>query len=247
VIVGGVNHWKAFNEWRSPSYLTDRAGAEPIQVTRGLVLDWILKQAVDHQSGMGTSSAVETMSLARYMDMMFNEFDRTRILYARQIPVPVRISDDLGAPSPFDGFVDDRTMFVGRRSYTDCHEHGAYDAFMCQVAGSKEVILHPPDEVHARVLYASPALGNWSPVRFFSVDAIRFPMFAMNKPWKAEVNPGDALYIPNPWWHAVVALDDEVGITVTCWCRPMRLSLSHPQTRHMLEKRRARMTTEQGR
>jgi len=246
VLSGGVSHWKAFREWNNLSYLKHRAGEEPIPVTRGLLLDWLLKQAADRQLGTRPNRTAgpvfETMSLARYMDIMFNEFDPTRILYARNIPVPASISGDLGDPAPVEGDVDSRTMFVGRRSYTDSHEHGGQDAFMCQLAGAKEVILHPPDHLHAMALYASPDLDNWSPVRFFSVDPKRFPMFAANKPWKAVVNPGDALYIPNPWWHAVIALDDEVGVTVTCWCRPIRLVRSHPQTHRMLEKMRTRMT-----
>jgi hypothetical protein len=68
----------------------------------------------------------------------------------------------------------------------------------------------------------------------FDVDLKRFPLFLLSKPHKVIIEPGDALYIPNPWWHAVVALDDELQITLPHWLRPRRLCFSSPQTRTLV-------------
>jgi hypothetical protein len=145
--------------------------------------------------------------------------------------VPKSIGRDVGPVSvQAEDSANEYTYFIGRRSYTDSHEHQGFDTFMSQVRGAKEIILHPPDAFHCRSLYASRWTSNWSPVRFFDVDLNQFPRFARSRPHRTVVGPGDALYIPDPWWHAVVSADDELEITVTSWFKPPFLRLSSPQT-----------------
>jgi len=147
-------------------------------------------------------------------------YDPSKILYARNIAIPDSISQDVSTLPFFPRQNWGRSLFFGRRTFTDCHEHHGCDAVMCQIRGTKEVILHPPDALHKVVLYANPYTQNWSPVRFFAVDEEMFPLFKLNTPWKAIVRPGEALYIPDPWWHSVISVDDDLEITVTYWFPP---------------------------
>ena len=57
-----------------------------------------------------------------------------------------------------------------------------------------------------------------------------FPGSLRCRPHRAVLASGDALYIPDPWWHAVVSADDELEATVTVWFPPPVLRLSSPQT-----------------
>jgi hypothetical protein len=246
VVRGGVKHWKAWSAWH-PDYLRSVAGTETITVTRCLILDLLLMaraRGLDLKAlPEDARSWLDTMPLAEYLEACTTRFDPSETVYARNIPLPASLTQDLGPVSVQVGGAENTyTGFVGRRSYTDSHEHQGFDTFMCQVRGAKEVILHPPDVLHSRSLYASRRMDNWSPVRFFDVDLERFPRFARNRPYKAVVAPGDALYIPDPWWHAVVSADDQLEITVTVWLKPPFLTLSCPQTiRRLIARPRARI------
>lgn len=247
VIRGGIRHWKALVDW-DLDYLRTVAGREPVRVTRCLMLDYLLRIWTD---GLGRKARAQeertwfdTVPLSDYLERCTARFDPAEVLCARNILLPKSIASDVGPVSvQTDGAANDHhTCFVGRRSYTDSHEHQGADAFMCQVRGAKEIILPPPpppDAFHCRGLYASRWTHNWSPVRFFDVDLGRFPRFADTRPWKALVGPGDAVYIPDPWWHAVVSADDQLEITVTKWFKPPFLTLSSPQTvRRLLDRPR---------
>ncbi|MFB6372758.1 MAG: cupin-like domain-containing protein, partial [Bradymonadaceae bacterium] len=59
----------------------------------------------------------------------------------------------------------------------------------------------------------------------------RFPKFVESTPKRAILHPGDVLYLPNPWWHAVVGLESEVSCTVTHWFPPKRFSFEFQPTR----------------
>jgi hypothetical protein len=244
IVRGGIRHWKALADW-DVDYLRSVAGAEPVQVTRCLMLDYLLRIWT---AGLGRKARAQeartwlgTLTLSDYLERCTARFDTAEILYARNVPLPKPIAGDVGpvAVQTAGAAGDHHTCFVGRRSYTDSHEHQGADSFMCQVRGTKEVILHPPDAFHCRGLYASRWTYNWSPVRFFDVDLGRFPRFARTRPYTAVVHQGDALYIPDPWWHAVVSADDELEITVTKWFDPPFLTLSCPQTvRRLLDRPR---------
>jgi len=70
------------------------------------------------------------------------------------------------------------------------------------------------------------------------------------------VHPGDAIYIPPHWWHAVECPDarDGLGITLAyCWRSPAHIEFD-PRApykkcagRHGTWKRRARLATEKAR
>lgn len=234
VIRDGVRHWDAWSRWDT-DYLRRVAGDERVQVTRCLILDFLLMaltRGLDREArAREARSWFGHMRLSDYLEHCTTRFDPSETIYARNIPIPASIAEDVGPVSvQVAGATNGYTGFVGRRSYTDSHEHQGFDTFMCQVRGAKEVILHPPDASHCRSLYASRWTGNWSPVRFFDVDLRRFPRFGRSRPHKAVIASGDALYIPDPWWHAVVSADDELEVTVTVWFPPPYLRLSSPQT-----------------
>ncbi len=84
---------------------------------------------------------------------------------------------------------------------------------MYQITGQKEVLLHEPTKENVEALYVG-TLKNWSPVRFLQPDCERYPLFKGNKPTYAVVQPGEALYIPDGWFHAVSSVGDELAITM---------------------------------
>lgn len=98
---------------------------------------------------------------------------------------------------------------------TPCH-WDSYENFLAQVHGSKRAILLAPEA--AKVLYvessagAAASQGNVSPVNVEKPDLTRFPEFARAQPLVADLSPGDALFIPQGWWHQLRALSPSVSV-----------------------------------
>ena len=91
----------------------------------------------------------------------------------------------------------------------------------CVVAGKRRFTLFPPEQV--RNLYIGP-IGHAptgtpiSLVEFAKPDFERFPKFrdALDAARVAEMEPGDAIYIPPLWWHHVESLD-RCNMLVNYW------------------------------
>jgi hypothetical protein len=243
VITGGVRHWRAFDAWKDIDYLRRTAGDEQILVSRGLVLDLLLMKISERVAptkhgpsvAQAIRSFVHTMKVTEYLDRCTTHWDPETIYHARNIALPSQMLNDTG-DLHFCGLkISNKTIFFGRRSFTDSHEHSGSDAFACIVRGAKEFILHPPDRTNYRALYSNRLLKNWSPVRFFDVDLQRFPLFAQSTPMIARLSAGDAMYIPNPYWHSVVSSDDDLECNVACWVPTRRIRfLRHPASRKMM-------------
>lgn len=89
-----------------------------------------------------------------------------------------------------------------------------YDLFYniaCVVGGRRRFTLFPPEQVtnlYTGPLEYTPAGAPLSMVPPYDPDLGRFPRFAeaMRHAVTAELEPGDALYIPFGWWHHVQSL-----------------------------------------
>ena len=55
--------------------------------------------------------------------------------------------------------------------------------------------------------------GFYSAVDVLAPDLVRFPDFARVALHTVEVGPGDVLFIPVGWWHALRALDPSLSVT----------------------------------
>jgi len=91
----------------------------------------------------------------------------------------------------------------------------------CVVAGRRRFTLFPPEQIAN--LYIGP-LGHAptgtpiSLVSFREPDFERFPRFreALEHAYTAEMEPGDAIFIPPLWWHHVESLDP-LNMLVNYW------------------------------
>ena len=95
------------------------------------------------------------------------------------------------------------------------------DNLACVVSGSRRFTLFPPEQVFN--LYVGPidktmAGQPASLVEIENPDFERFPRFreALEQALVAELEPGDAIYIPALWWHGVRA-SDTLNMLVNYW------------------------------
>ena len=221
VVRGAVRHWPAFEHWRSPEYLRDRLGNPNVgTVTRPLV------EPPGHDAN---KTATVELPLATFLEQITTGARGHRVLHAYELAEKsplAPIADDVGGFPFLPGelaaprIYPRKRAFLYRDSYTDWHYHETDETLMSQVKGAKEVLILPPDAATFALL--SKINAETGPL--WDVDRARYPGFAALTPYRVVVEPGDALYIPTFYWHAVASLGDDFGCTVAwCWGTPLHL------------------------
>jgi hypothetical protein len=106
------------------------------------------------------------------------------------------------------------------------------DNIACVVAGRRRFTLFPPEQI--RNLYVGPIHFTLAgqPVSMVSLDQpdlIRYPRFeeALATAQVAELEPGDAIFIPYFWWHNVKSLE-KFNVLVNYWWDDAKLKFGSP-------------------
>lgn len=114
------------------------------------------------------------------------------------------------------------SLWIGNRSTTAAHWDLPQN-LACVVAGRRRFTLFPPEQIAN--LYVGPLDFTLAGQPISLVDVInpdfeKHPKFreALDEAEVADLEPGDALYLPSLWWHHVQSLDD-FGVMVNLWWR----------------------------
>ncbi|MDQ2077162.1 cupin-like domain-containing protein [Marinimicrobium sp. ABcell2] len=123
-------------------------------------------------------------------------------------------------PSPLVDKAIIPNIWLGNQVTISAH-FDTSDNIACVVAGRRKFTLFPPEQVSN--LYVGPIdfTPAGQPISMVSVkepDFERFPRFrqALAAAKVAELEPGDAIYIPSLWWHNVEATED-FNILINYW------------------------------
>lgn len=112
------------------------------------------------------------------------------------------------------------SIWLGNRSLAACH-YDTSENVACCVLGKRRFTLFPPEQIanlYPGPLEPTPGGQVISMVDFERPDLQRFPTFpqAIAAAQIAELESGDALYLPSMWWHQVEALSP-FNILVNYW------------------------------
>jgi hypothetical protein len=207
------------------TYLAARASDEPVEA-------WFGEPEIEGRFGYtedfaGFNHDRRLATVAQLLDLLLRQRGHAApfSIYAGAMPVR-RHLPALAAEIPMPLLDPGRDMLVslwlGNRTRTAAHWDLPQN-LACVVAGRRRFTLFPTEQL--RNLYVGPldttlAGQPTSLVDVEAPDLERFPRFAaaLDAAESAELEPGDAVYLPSLWWHAVTGLD-EVGAMVNFWWR----------------------------
>lgn len=111
-------------------------------------------------------------------------------------------------------------LWIGNAAKVAIH-HDPSENVACVAAGRRRFTLFPPEAVgdlYMGPFHQTPAGVQVSLVHLTSPDLTRFPRFtkALGVALEAELEPGDAVYIPYQWYHHVESLEP-LNVLVNYW------------------------------
>ncbi|MBW8893560.1 MAG: cupin-like domain-containing protein [Burkholderiales bacterium] len=117
-------------------------------------------------------------------------------------------------------------IWIGNRATVPAHFDDSHN-LACVAAGRRRFTLLPPQ--CAPLLYLGPPDYAPTPAPMSVVpdlhraDPAQFPLLAeaLEQAVVAELEPGDAVYIPPLWFHQVEALAPHLNILMNYWWRPL--------------------------
>ncbi len=211
VIREAVKHWPARTKWRDKDYLKRQSGHHRVFAYPHEYLD----AKADNEAG------TRELSFAEAID--FLHAPETAVGFVGTA-MPIELLPDVGDFRFFSGPVDpaffyhDIRYFLFRNAGTTWHYHPMDETLMCQLIGRKRVGF-----VHT--LSPRPhAIRNMFVRGTYYTDPTAFDGFDNSgHAWfEATLDEGDALYIPPLWWHGVVPLTHDFGVTApVTWRSPL--------------------------
>lgn len=193
------------------------------------------KERVFYDERMGMDFRDERWPLAKAFDLIAEGEDRP------DPPLVYLASIDL--KDYFDGIDRDNRLPLGNRLSRDgiwiggktriaAHNDIANNVAVAAV-GRRRFTLFPPDQIanlYLGPLEYSPGGRPISMVDFADPDLTAYPLFewALEAAMVAELEPGDALFIPAMWYHHVEALD-RFNVLVNYWWNDEPRYFGHPE------------------
>lgn len=114
------------------------------------------------------------------------------------------------------------SIWLGNQTRVAAH-YDVPDNVACVVAGRRRFTLFPPDQLenlYVGPIDYAPAGQAISMVDLLQPDFDKYPKFheALQHAQVANMQPGDALFIPGMWWHHVEALES-FNVLINYWWR----------------------------
>lgn len=125
-------------------------------------------------------------------------------------------------------------LWLGNEGIVSAHYDGA-DNIACVVAGQRRFMLFAPEQtcnLYPGPLNFTPAGAPTTMVDLQSPDFSRYPAvrIALENAYVAELEPGDAIFIPMLWWHQVESLAKVNGLINYWWNGSSARRISTPNT-----------------
>ncbi len=227
VLRGAIKHWPLVDAaQRSPAefaaYLRKFYHGNPVRILFGHPAIKGRYFYTDDMQGLNYISGEE--KLDRFLDRLLELTDNTD-------PPSISIQG-ASVDTLLPGLADENPMplfeksilpklWLGNKVTVSAHYDGS-DNLACVVAGRRQFVLFPPDQVanlYPGPLDFTPAGTPVSLVSLHHPDFERYPRYrdALKNAQTARLMPGDAIFIPMLWWHHVDSLAPVNGLMNYWW------------------------------
>ncbi|MFJ6024606.1 cupin-like domain-containing protein [Brevundimonas sp. NPDC092305] len=212
---------RAARAGQGAKYLKDLAGEGPVPFMRAPAqVEGRLHYA---EGAAGRNFRQQTGTLAEFLDQLETEAGKSRpdALALQGLPAPERLAAFAEQnPMPVLPPAIIPRLWIGNAAKVAIH-HDPSENIACVAAGRRRFTLFPPEAVgdlYMGPFHETPAGVQVSMVHLTDPDLDRFPRFAraMEVAQTAELEPGDAIYIPYQWYHHVESLEP-FNVLVNYW------------------------------
>jgi len=211
----------------SVQYLTEQLSGvvKPVHVTRQPDMNFASKNFKYSHLDLGEvvrSAAVKEGEEMFYLRAVSEENPRTKPAKLEEdfpnICKDFELPDLIPQEKVFSSVL--RVSSGGVRVWT---HYDVMDNIYCQVVGHKQAVLWPPSEADKLYLVGDKSRV----VDIDNPDLEQFPLFPLAKQYKAELEPGDILFIPALWFHNMLARD--FGVAVNVFWKELLATLYDPK------------------
>jgi hypothetical protein len=223
VLAGVAAHWPIVRAPDPAAWLRERAGAGPV---RYMQAPPEVEGRMHYGETIGTLNFVRREGgFAEFLDALDAEAGKPRpdALALQGMPAPARLPGfaETHMLDLVPGVVP--RLWIGNAAKVATH-HDPTENVAVVAAGRRRFTLFAPEQVanlYMGPFDPTPAGVQVSMVHVTAPDLTRYPRFAaaLEAAWTAELEPGDALYIPYQWYHHVEALD-AFNLLVNFWWDP---------------------------
>ncbi|MCX8477142.1 MAG: cupin-like domain-containing protein [Sphingomonas sp.] len=224
VLKGLVRDWPVVRATDAAAYLAAMASSKPVQFMRAQPE---IEGRMHYGPTIGSRNfAAEQAPLPDFLDRLAAEAGKDR-------PDALALQG-LSAREHLHGFAEAHPMpllpaevparlWIGNAAKVAIH-HDPSENIACVAAGHRRFTLFSPEQVgnlYMGPFNPTPAGVQVSMAHLTAPDLTRYPRFAaaLEAAQSAELEPGDALYIPYQWYHHVEALD-RFNLLVNYWWDP---------------------------
>lgn len=172
---------------------------------------------VNHKDGFNEPHA--QMQMADYIELLKREPTKYRIFLWNILKEVPQLQDDFEFPDFGLKLKKKLPMlfFGGRDSYTFMHyDIDLANIFHFHFDGKKECILFPPSQT--KYLYKVPhSLISHESIDFSDPDLEKWPALKSATGYRAELNHGEVLYMPEGYWHYMKYITPGFSMSLRSW------------------------------
>ncbi|XP_075163455.1 jumonji domain containing 5 [Haematobia irritans] len=211
LLLNTIQHWHAIDKWLNLNYILKLAGNRTVPI----------------EIGSNYTTEEWSQQMMKIKDFLKRQFGSTDVVPANieylaqhelfeQIP---QLKKDISIPDycslgNHTEAVDIKAWLGPKGTISPMHYDPKHN-LLCQVFGSKRIILASPNDSEYLYPHTGEFLSNTSQIDAASLDFDKFPLLTNVKFYKLTLQPGDCLYMPPKWWHFVES--ESPSFSVSFW------------------------------
>jgi len=192
IIESCIEDWPAYNKWNL-DYIKSIAGHKTVPLYDDRPVNYKDRFNEPHTK----------MKMSAYIDLLKQQPTKLRVFLWNILKEAPEIRKDFNYPDFGLKFMKGLPMlfFGGRNSHTFMHyDIDLANIFHFQFEGKKECLLFSQNQT--KYLYKVPySLITREDIDFSNPDLKKWPTLKQATGWTCQINHGEALYIPEGYWH----------------------------------------------